>query len=73
MSVLVKICGITNIDDALDAVELGADFLGFNFYPDSTRYIEPEKAFSIIQEIPGAIKKVGIFVNADPQYVLDIA
>lgn len=73
MSVLVKICGITNIDDALDAIELGADFLGFNFYPDSTRYIEPEKAFSIIQEIPGAIKKVGVFVNADPQYVLDIA
>lgn len=73
MAILVKICGITNIDDALDAVELGADYLGFNFYPDSPRYVTPEKAQEIIQDIPGAIQKVGIFVNADRQYVIDVA
>ncbi len=73
MSILVKICGITNVDDALDAIELGADYLGFNFYPDSPRYVDPLKAKEIIRDVPGAIAKVGIFVNADFQLVSDIA
>jgi len=73
MSVLVKICGLTNLDDTLDAVELGADFLGFNFYPDSPRFIEPNDALDIIQEVPQQVKKVGIFVNQDPQTVIDTA
>ncbi|MBX7147856.1 phosphoribosylanthranilate isomerase [bacterium] len=73
MSVLVKICGITNLDDALDAVELGADFLGFNFYPDSKRYIEPEAADDIIQDIPSSVKKVGVFVNEQVEKVIDLA
>ncbi len=71
--VLVKICGLTNLNDALDAVELGADFLGFNFYPDSPRYIRPEKAEEIFQEIPTNIPKVGVFVNEDVDRVLNLA
>ena len=70
---LVKICGLTNLNDTLDAVELGADYLGFNFYPDSPRFLPYEKALEIFQEIPTNIPKVGVFVNADPQEVLDLA
>ncbi|HBF12012.1 MAG TPA: phosphoribosylanthranilate isomerase [Deltaproteobacteria bacterium] len=73
MSVLVKICGLTNLDDAMDALDCGADLLGFNFYPDSPRYIDPELAFDIFEEIPGNVEKVGIFVNRDLKEVLDIA
>ncbi|HEX5034782.1 MAG TPA: phosphoribosylanthranilate isomerase [bacterium] len=69
----VKICGLTNLNDTLDAVELGADYLGFNFYPDSPRFLPYEKAIEIFQEIPTNIPKVGVFVNADPQEVLDVA
>lgn len=73
MSTLVKICGLTSIDDALDAMEFGADYLGFNFYPDSKRFIEPDAAKKIFEDIPSTIGKVGIFVNADAQAVIDIA
>lgn len=71
--VKVKICGLTDLNDALDAVELGADFLGFNFYPDSPRYLKPEEAELLFQEIPSNIPKVGVFVNEDIQRVLDLA
>jgi phosphoribosylanthranilate isomerase len=71
--VKVKICGLTNLNDALDAIELGADLLGFNFYPDSPRFIEPESARQIFEEIPGNIPKVGVFVNHPIQEVLDLA
>jgi len=46
--VKVKICGITNYDDAAAAMDMGADLLGFNFYPDSPRYVTPEQATNII-------------------------
>lgn len=73
MTIKIKICGITNVDDALDAVELGADYLGFNFYPDSPRYIEPKKAVQIFDEIPFSVGRVGVFVNADEANVIDLA
>lgn len=73
MNVKIKICGLTTLEDTLDAIELGADYLGFNFYPDSPRYVSPEQFTDIIQEVPTELKKVGVFVNADPQYVIDIA
>lgn len=61
--VKVKICGLTNLTDALRAVEYGADALGFNFYPPSPRFISAAKVELIIRELPLAVCKVGVFVN----------
>ncbi len=70
-SPLIKICGLTNLEDTLAAIDLGADLLGFNFYPDSPRYLSWEKALKIFDEIPTNIPKVGVFVNANLQGVID--
>lgn len=73
MSVQVKICGLTNLDDVMDAIELGADLLGFNFWPDSKRYLQPMEYIKIAKEIPSNVQKVGVFVNADQKLVTDFA
>jgi phosphoribosylanthranilate isomerase len=71
--VKVKICGITNWTDARRAVESGADFLGFNFYRASSRYIEPAKARSIVRKLPKRVITVGVFVNAGEAEIRRIA
>ncbi len=70
---LIKICGITNTEDALAAVEFGADALGFNFYPKSPRYVAPETVLQILEEIPPSILRVGVFVNERDSLVRDLS
>ncbi len=60
----VKICGITNYEDAMDAIRLGADFIGLNFYRKVPRYIKLKEARKIAKDATKKTKKVGIFVNS---------
>jgi phosphoribosylanthranilate isomerase len=71
--VKVKICGITNWSDARGAVEAGADFLGFNFYRESSRYIAPVAARRIVRRLPEKVASVGVFVNEAEPHMLAIA
>jgi phosphoribosylanthranilate isomerase len=59
----VKICGLTNYEDAAAAMEMGADILGFNFYQASPRYVPVEKASGIVTRLPAFMEVAGIFVN----------
>lgn len=68
----VKICGITNLEDALTAVDAGADALGFVFYEKSPRYVEPEAARQIIELLPEGVEKVGVFVGGYGENVLEL-
>lgn len=69
----VKICGIRRPEDARCAVELGASAIGFVFWPDSPRYVDPDRARSIAATLPDGVDAVGVFVNQSPAAVVEIA
>ena len=69
----IKICGVTNVKDARACAELGADMIGFNFYPQSPRYIEPEIARQIVETIPRSSRAVGVFVDASADEIRNTA
>ncbi len=69
----VKICGITNLEDATASAEAGCDAMGFVFYKKSLRYIIPERARDIIKHMPAHILKIGVFVNAREKTIKRIA
>ena len=68
----VKICGITNYDDAAHAAILGADYLGFNFYELSPRHVDESEVKRFIGRLPKNVRKVGVFVNHNPDTVKKI-
>lgn len=70
---VVKVCGITNAEDATAAVEVGANALGFNFYEKSPRFIAPEVAGSMTEALPENVLRVGVFVNAPLERILQVA
>lgn len=72
MRVRVKICGITRLEDALTAVENGADAIGLVFYAPSPRNVSLQQAMEIVSKIPAFVSVVGLFVNADAQFILDV-
>ena len=69
MSLKVKICGVTNLEDAIAAVDAGADALGFMFYESSPRHVAVKVAADIICQLPPFVAKVGVFVNATEETV----
>jgi phosphoribosylanthranilate isomerase len=69
----IKICGVTNANDARMCAELGADMIGFNFYPRSPRYIEPKVARQIVDTLPSHGDAVGVFVNGDADEIRNTA
>jgi phosphoribosylanthranilate isomerase len=71
--VKVKICGITNLEDAQVAANAGCDALGFIFFKKSPRYISPEKARQIIKQLPARVVKIGVFANAKEKTIKQVA
>ncbi len=73
MSVKIKICGITNENDAIAATNLGANYLGFNFYSQSPRKVSPDLAGEIIKKLPPFVTTVGVFVDQTAEEIVKIA
>lgn len=71
MSVRVKICGITNLEDALAATAAGADSLGFVFVPGTPRHITPDRALEIVRALPPFVVRTGLFVDASEGEIRD--
>ncbi len=71
--VIVKICGLTNVDDALAALDAGADCLGFVLYRGSPRGITVDVLTSIVGRLPAEVCRVGVFVNETPEWVAQVA
>ena len=69
----IKICGITHLTDALTAVEAGADALGFNFVPDTSRFVKPDQVAAIVAELPPFVTTVGVFASKDAAKLSTIA
>jgi len=69
----VKICGITRLEDAESAVDAGADALGFVFWPDSPRFVDPYRARAIVRRLPPFVTAVGVFVNQPAAHVAGVA
>jgi phosphoribosylanthranilate isomerase len=67
----VKVCGITNYEDAVAALSHGVDALGFNFFPGSPRYIAPDAARSVIRRLPPLVTTVGVFVDVEEPQMLE--
>ena len=72
MNVKVKICGITNVDDAVAAAGAGADAVGLNFVATSPRYVRVDAARSIVKHLPNSVMKVGVFVNEDIRTIIEM-
>jgi len=68
----IKVCGITRLEDAQIASRLGVDAIGFVFYPKSPRYISPEKAATIIRQLPPFVSAVGLFVNPTQDMIAEV-
>lgn len=68
----VKICGITNLEDAQHAVHCKADAVGFIFYEESPRFIPHNRAAEIAKKLPEHVSKIGVFVNADPKFIHEV-
>ena len=68
----IKICGVRTREDALAAVDAGADALGFNFWKPGKRYLEPERAADIVEALPPFVVRVGIFVEENPEQIRNI-
>jgi phosphoribosylanthranilate isomerase len=69
----VKICGVTRVEDAIACAAAGADWIGLNFHPASSRFVRPAAAESIIAALPSSVRPVGVFVDRPPAEVAEFA